>query len=512
MPTFNATPFSDLKNLKIHQHRSELIEHSLKLNHAHLGPNGELIIDTRPHTGRSADDKYIVKNNETEKNVWWENNIKEMSGETFDKLVHKIYQYYTQKNQIYTTEQSMGSSEHIALGVKVYSPMPSAILFSEYMFKDKNAKVFDNYFVLHAPDLEIDPSEFNVRSSTVIVTCFERKTTLIIGTKYSGEIKKSMFSILNYLLPTKNILPMHSGANLSKNGDSYVFFGLSGTGKTTLSTDTETLIIGDDEHGLSSEGIFNFEGGCYAKTFKLGKDTEPEIYAASSRFGSYLENVFFDKKNYQIDFFNGSETENGRSSYPLEFLPERVVDGKGPIPKDIFFLSADAFGVLPPLSKLTPELAEKYFVLGYTAKLAGTEIGIKSPKATFSPCFGAPFMLRHPTTYANILKEYLEKYKINVWLVNTGWFGGEFGVGERFPLKITRDLIRAVQNHELDFELSPEHFEKDEIFGFYIPKKVRSIDTQILNPKRAWKNANDYHTKATDLFNSFETQFKKFFN
>lgn len=512
MPNFNASLFNDLKNLRRHNHRAELIEQSLKLKHANLGPNGELIIDTRPHTGRSADDKYIVKNAETEKNVWWENNIKVMNGETFDKLTQKILEYYKQKDQIFTTEQSMGSSDHIALGVKVFSPMPSAILFSEYMFKDKTTNIFDTYYVLHAPDMDITPEEFGVRAKTVIVTCFERKTTLVIGTKYSGEIKKSMFSILNYLLPTKNILPMHSGANLSKRGDSYVFFGLSGTGKTTLSTDTETLIIGDDEHGLSPEGVFNFEGGCYAKTYKLGADTEPEIYAASTRFGSYLENVYFDKNKYQVDFFNGSETENGRSSYPLEFLPERVVDSKGPIPKDIFFLSADAFGVLPPLSRLTPELAEKYFVLGYTAKLAGTEIGVKSPKATFSPCFGAPFMLRHPTVYANILKEYLKKYKINVWLVNTGWYGGEFGVGERFPLKVTRDLIRAVQNHELDHDLTPDHFEKDEMFGFYIPKKVRSIDANLLNPKRAWKNAEDYQNKAKELHNSFESQIKKFFN
>lgn len=512
MTIFNAAPFTSLKNLIIHRHRAELIERSLQMKHAILGSNGELIIDTRPHTGRSADDKYIVKNTETEKTIWWENNIKEMNDDTFDKLTQKIYEYYKIKESIFTTEKSMGSSDHIALGVKVFSPMPSAILFSEYMFKNKIDKVFDTYYVLHAPDLEINPEEFGVRSKTIIATCFERKTTIIIGTKYSGEIKKSMFSILNYLLPSKNILPMHSGANLSKKGDSYVFFGLSGTGKTTLSTDTETLIIGDDEHGLSPEGVFNFEGGCYAKTYKLGQETEPEIYNASSRFGSYLENVFFDKEKYQVDFFNGTETENGRSSYPLEFLPERVKDSKGPIPKDIFFLSADAFGVLPPLSKLTPELAEKYFVLGYTAKLAGTEIGIKSPKATFSPCFGAPFMLRHPTVYANILKEYLQKYKINVWLVNTGWYGGEFGVGERFPLKITRDLIRSVQNHELDHALNPEHFEKDELFGFYIPKKVRSIDANLLNPKRAWKNAHDYQTKSKELHLSFEAQIKKFFN
>ncbi len=512
MTKMRTMDFSSLSNIYVHHHRAELIQHSLQMKHAHLGPNGELIIDTRPHTGRSADDKYIVKNSATENSIWWENNIRVMDGITFDKLTQKIFEYYTSKDKIFTTDQSMGSSDHIALGVKVYSPMPSAILFSEYMFKEKTNNIFDSYSVYHAPDLEIVPEEFGLRSKTVIATCFERKATLIIGSKYSGEIKKSMFSILNYLLPTKNILPMHSGANLSKRGDSYVFFGLSGTGKTTLSTDTETLIIGDDEHGLSPEGVFNFEGGCYAKTFKLGADTEPEIFAASTRFGSYLENVFFDTKNYKVDFFNGSETENGRSSYPLEFLPERVKESKGPIPKDIFFLSADAFGVLPPLSKLTPDLAEKYFVLGYTAKLAGTEIGVKSPKATFSPCFGAPFMLRHPTAYANILREYLLKYNINVWLVNTGWYGGEFGVGERFPLKITRDLIRAVQNHELDFDLTSDSFEKDEMFGFYIPKKVRNIDQNILNPKRAWKNSSEYNTKAKELLLSFENQIKKFFN
>lgn len=501
-----------IQKIKPHHHHAELIEKTLQLNLGKLGPHGELMIDTRPHTGRSAEDKYVVKTPTTEKTVWWENNIREMSPELFDKLTNIILDDMASKKEIFTTEKSLGSKSHIALGVRVLSPYPSAILFSEYMFKEKTDGVFDTYYILHAPELQINPEELGVRSKTVIVTCFEKKMTLIIGTKYSGEIKKSMFSILNYLLPTKNVLPMHSGANLTPKNDSYVFFGLSGTGKTTLSTDTETLIIGDDEHGLSPEGVFNFEGGCYAKTYKLGKETEPEIFDASSRFGSYLENVYFDKDKYVIDFFNGSETENGRSSYPLSFIPKRVESSNGPIPKDIFFLSADAFGVLPPLAKLSTEEAQKYFVLGYTAKLAGTEIGVKSPKATFSPCFGAPFMLRHPTEYAKILKEYLEKYKINVWLVNTGWYGGAYGEGERFPLKITRDLIRAVQSHELDLPLTNDHFEKDEIFGFYVPKKVRAIDTKILSPKQAWKNPEAYQAKALELKNSFDNQLKKFFN
>ncbi len=500
-----------LANINRTNNTNFLIEKSIQMKIASLGPNGELLVDTYPHTGRSADDKYVVKNKATVEKVWWENNLKPMSDEVFQALSEDVLSYLKEKEEIFYIERSIGSKDHISLGVEVYSPYPSAILFSKNMFKAKNETNFDQYKVLHAPDLKIDFKKYGLRSETCVVTCFEKKTTLVIGTKYSGEIKKSMFSILNFLLPDKNVLPMHSGANLGKDNSSFVFFGLSGTGKTTLSTDTETEIIGDDEHGLSETGVFNFEGGCYAKTFKLSKETEPEIYSASTRFASYLENVYYDKELNQLDFFNGSQTENGRSSYPLEFIEKRVLNGAGPIPKDIFFLSADAFGILPPLAKLTPELAEQYFVLGYTAKLAGTEIGIKSPKATFSPCFGAPFMLRHPTVYSALLKNYLNKYQINVWLVNTGWFGGEFGVGERFPLKITRDLIRAVQNHELNYTINSENFKKDDIFGFYIPKKVRSIDQNILFPLKAWKNEAEYLSKAHDLKKRFDQELKKFF-
>ncbi len=500
------------KSLPLFKHQSiqDLIDKTIEMKLGALGARGELLINTFPHTGRSADDKYVVKTKTTENSIWWENNIHSMTPETFLKLEEKVFNHFKNKKEIFSTRRNIGSENHIALGIDVYSTFPYSIMFSEYMFKSPSKNVFDEYLILHAPDLEIDPKEFGLRSKVVISTCFERKITIIIGTKYSGEIKKSMFSILNFLLPEKKVLPMHSGANLTPRNESFIFFGLSGTGKTTLSTDIETKLIGDDEHGLAPEGVFNFEGGCYAKTFKLGADTEPDIYKASTRKGSFLENVYFDNTKNDIDFFNGTETENGRSSYPLDFIPNRVPSAAGPVPKDIFFLSADAFGVLPPLARLTSDLAKKYFILGYTAKLAGTEIGIKTPKATFSPCFGAPFMLRHPAVYAALLEEYVNKYNIRVWLVNTGWHGGAFGEGERFPLKITRDLIRAVQNHELPDDLSSPSYQYDEIFEFYTPKKVRDINPKILSPINDWKSSDLYISKARELKTSFDDQLKKF--
>jgi phosphoenolpyruvate carboxykinase (ATP) len=374
------------------------------------------------------------------------------------------------------------------------------------MFKsfDKNHKQ-DIYKIIHAPHYLLDPKKYGTRSETVIVTCFKEKTTIIVGTFYAGEIKKSMFSIMNFLLPDLGILPMHSGANQNSNQESFVFFGLSGTGKTTLSADEGLQLIGDDEHGLSDKGVFNFEGGCYAKTFKLGAETEPAIYAASTQYSSFLENVKLSEDRSTIDFFDDSLTENGRSSYPLDFIENRVVTGKGTVPKHIFYLSADAFGVLPPVSLLTPEQAMDYFVLGYSAKLAGTEIGIKSPQATFSACFGAPFMLRHPSVYSQLLKNYMTKYQIKIWLINTGWYGGSYGTGSRFPLKVTRNIIRAVQAGKLD----KATFTQDEIFNLSIPEKVDFVDSAVLLPRNAWSNKDEYLTTARKLATSFQEQLVK---
>lgn len=483
-----------------------LIEESIRLKIGKLGPNGELVIKTGKHTGRSADDKYVVLNSESSDQVWWENNVNKMEQSSFDQLHTDVLNYLNDGRTVYHSKRSIGHADHYSLGVELVTTEPNAIIFSYYMFKNQNENNSGEYKILHAPNFFLDPAKYKTKSSTVIVTCFKSKTTIIIGTLYSGEIKKSMFSIMNFLLPKINILPMHSGACLNDKNESFVFFGLSGTGKTTLSTDEGTFLIGDDEHGLSDKGIFNFENGCYAKTMKLGLETEPAIFTASTQFASYLENVALSDDQKSIDFFDGSLTENGRSSYPLNFIKDRVPSGEGKIPKHIFFLTADAFGVLPAISRLNQKEAKKYFVLGYTAKLAGTEIGIKTPKAAFSPCFGAPFMLLHPSVYANLLSQYMEKYGMNVWLINTGWNGGGYGEGSRFPLKITRELIRAVSNGEL----TNANFVKDEIFNLEIPTKVRSMNEEILIPSRSWKNQTKYNEEAIKLRDKFETEIKKF--
>ena len=490
----------------MNSHKSLLIEKALQKKEGVLGPHGELIVQTGKHTGRSADDKYVVVTDLSKDKIWWENNVHKMSSETFKDLTDDVLTYLRSEEELFYTDRSIGSDNVFSLGIKFISPRASAALFTEYMFKPYLVGLHnDTYKILHAPNFVLDPKKYGTRSETVIVTCFKEKMTIIIGSMYAGEIKKSMFSVMNFLLPDLGILPMHSGANQNANKETFVFFGLSGTGKTTLSTDKGLALIGDDEHGLSDKGVFNFEGGCYAKTSKLSPETEPEIYQASTQFSSFLENVKLGGEHNLIDFFDETLTENGRSSYPLTFIKDRVEGGEGAIPKNLFYLSADAFGVLPPVSLLTSTQAMDYFELGYSAKLAGTEIGVKSPKATFSPCFGAPFMLRHPEVYAKLLNEFIEKYKIKVWLINTGWFGGSYGKGQRFPLKVTRSIIRQIQAGKLE----NAEFNIDEIFNLKIPRSIDSIDNSILIPQNAWENKADYQEAASKLQASFSEQLKK---
>lgn len=487
-------------------HKSFLIEKALLKKEGTLGPHGELIVTTGAHTGRSANDKYVVMNELSKEKIWWENNIHEMKQSTFEMLRQDVVTYLDSLDELFYTERSIGSSSHFSLGIEFISSQATAAFFSQYMFKPlmEDAQQ-DVYKIIHAPGFKLDPNKYGVRSETVIVTCFKEKTTIIVGTFYAGEIKKSMFSIMNFLLPDIGILPMHSGANQNSKRESFVFFGLSGTGKTTLSTDVGLQLIGDDEHGLSDNGVFNFEGGCYAKTFKLARETEPEIFSASTRFASFLENVKLADDRSTIDFFDDTLTENGRSSYPLDFIENRVESGAGEIPKHLFYLSADAFGVLPPVSLLSPEQAMDYFVLGYSAKLAGTEVGVKTPQATFSSCFGAPFMLRHPEVYSELLKGFITKHKIKVWLINTGWYGGSYGTGTRFSLKITRHIIRQIQ----DNKLNDVEFLKDQIFDLKIPKAIDQIDSTILFPKNAWSNQEEYQRVASSLASSFTQQLIK---
>jgi phosphoenolpyruvate carboxykinase (ATP) len=484
-----------------------LVEEAIKRDQGHLSKKGALVVKTGAHTGRSAGDKYVVKSDSTKDKVWWENSINEMTPEAFAKLKERVVAHHNEERDLFVTERSVGAHKQHNVGVRLITTHPQHALFSKYLFRYPMHELNQNDFtILHAPGLEIDPKEFGTKTGTVITTCFDTNTTIIVGTFYGGEIKKSMFCVLNYVLPDEGILPMHAGANRLENYDTSVFFGLSGTGKTTLSTDEGTFLIGDDEHGLSDEGIFNFEGGCYAKTYKLTKSGEPGIHKAAQTFGAMLENVVLTPKTGEPDYFDNSLTENGRCSYPLDFIDGLEPTSQGKIPKHIFFLSADAFGVLPPVAQLTPSQAMFYFVLGYTAKVAGTEIGVKEPQATFSPCFGAPFMLRHPEVYAELLGKYIKKYDIRTWLINTGWTGGAYGVGQRFPLNVTRQIIRTVQSDTLN--LVPT--DTDPIFGLRVPHAVRNVPTSFLNPRSNWPDSEKFDAKAKELAISFHEQMKKF--
>ena len=499
--------FSESIAYQYNKPRSFYIQRAVERSQGKLSKDGALIVETGKHTGRSANDRYIVKTPTTENSVWWENNLNPMTPQNFAKLKEKAIQFLNSKPELYVTERSVGADPVHNISSRLITNRPQHALFSTHLFRDKQRDFKDTDFtIIHAPGLLIKRDEFNTKSETCVGTCFDTNTTIIVGTFYAGEIKKSMFSVMNYRLPEIGILPMHAGASRLENLESSVFFGLSGTGKTTLSTDEGTYIIGDDEHGLSDAGVFNFEGGCYAKTFKLSKETEPEIWDATNRFGAMIENVTFDESSGTIDFFDKTLTENGRASYPLEFIDELEESSTGKVPSHIFFLTADAFGVLPPVSKLTKEQAMFYFVLGYTAKLAGTEIGIKEPQATFSPCFGAPFMLRHPSVYAKLLGEYLDKHDINVWLVNTGWTGGSYGEGERFPLGVTRTIIREIQANKVNDTKT----ESDPIFGFNIPVGIDGVENDTLHPQKTWKDQSKYTPKAQELAASFHTQMKNF--
>lgn len=487
--------------------RSFHIQEAVRKGHGTLSKDGALLVETGKHTGRSANDRYIVKSATTENTVWWENNLNEMTPDTFQALKKKVKEYLSQHEELYVTERSVGAHPEHNISSLLVTTHPQHALFSQHLFRDKQRDFKESDFTIyHAPMLNLNPAEFGTKSETAVVTCFDTNTTIIVGTRYAGEIKKSMFSVMNYRLPEIGILPMHAGASRLENKETSVFFGLSGTGKTTLSTDQGVYLIGDDEHGLSDDGVFNFEGGCYAKTYQLSKENEPEIWDATNRFGAMIENVVYNKETLEIDFADKSISENGRSAYPLEFIEELEPSNQGKVPSHVFFLTADAFGVLPPVAKLTKEQAMFYFVLGYTAKLAGTEIGVKSPQATFSPCFGAPFMLRHPSEYAKLLGEYLDRHDTNVWLINTGWTGGPYGEGTRFPLKITRQIIRSIQANVLN----EAQTEADPLFGLQIPLEIEGVPREALQPQKTWKDQSAYEPKAKDLAKSFHTQMEKF--
>ncbi|MCF8473267.1 MAG: phosphoenolpyruvate carboxykinase [Emcibacter sp.] len=487
-----------------------LYEHSIKKNMGIVGKGGALVVETGVHTGRSANDKFMVHEDSSKDNIWWGKVNVSISEENFDKIHNQILNYFESRD-LYVQDLYGGTDPSCRISVRAISESPWHSLFIRNLLvlpEDKDLSDFAPEFtILHAPELKVDPKDVGTKSETVITINLAKKLVLIAGTSYAGEMKKSVFSILNYLLPERGIMPMHCSANIGKNGDTAIFFGLSGTGKTTLSADPERTLIGDDEHGWSDSSVFNFEGGCYAKVIRLSKEAEPEIYATTSMFGTVLENVVIDTNTRELDLDDSSKAENTRAAYPLTSIPNTTEGGVGGHPKNIIMLTADAFGVMPPIARLTPEQAMYHFLSGYTAKVAGTEKGLgKEPQAVFSTCFGAPFMPRHPSVYGNLLREKIAKHEVTCWLVNTGWTGGVYGVGKRMPIKYTRALLHGA----LDGTLNDVEFRTDPNFGFEIPLSCPGVETSVLDPRSTWQDGNAYDEKAAHLVGLFRTNFKEY--
>jgi phosphoenolpyruvate carboxykinase (ATP) len=488
---------------------SALIEQAVKRGEGLLAKDGPLVVETGKHTGRSAKDKFTVRDAETEDAIWWDNN-KSMSPEHFAALKEDFLAELAKKDTLFVADLFGGSQPEHRVRVRVINELAWHNLFIRTLLvrpeAEELADFAPEFTIIDLPSFVADPARHGCRSETVIAVNLTEKMILIGGTRYAGEMKKSVFGVLNYLLPAKGVMPMHCSANIGPDGDTAVFFGLSGTGKTTLSADASRTLIGDDEHGWSDTAVFNFEGGCYAKMIRLSAEAEPEIYATTKRFGTVLENVVIDPDTRELNLDDNSLAENTRGAYPIDFIPNASEDNMGPVPRNIVMLTADAFGVLPPIARLTPEQAMYHFLSGYTAKVAGTEIGVTEPEATFSTCFGAPFMPRHPTVYGNLLKERIARGNVTCWLVNTGWTGGKYGVGSRMPIKATRALLNAA----LDGSLNTAEFRKDPWFGFEVPVSVPGVDDKILDPRETWGDRDEYDATAKKLVQLFIDNFAKF--
>ena len=488
----------------------EIYEEALANNEAVLTKDGALRVLTGKFTGRSPKDKFTVDTSSVHDDVDWGEINQPISEEVFDRLFEKTRDYLSDK-KLYVKDLYCGADSATRLNVRVVSEAAYHALFAHNMFIRPSEEELENhdpqFTVLAAPKLEAVPEIDGTKSSTYIICNFDKRIILIGGTLYSGEVKKGIFGVMNYLLPKQGIMAMHCSANMDENGKTAVFFGLSGTGKTTLSADPEKTLIGDDEHGWNNEGIFNFEGGCYAKTINLSEENEPMIYATTQMRGTILENVILDDSGCP-DFDDVSLTQNTRCSYPIDFIPNASNTGRGNHPENIIFLTADAFGVLPPISRLTPEQAMYHFISGYTAKVAGTERGVTEPQATFSACFGAPFMPLHPTVYAELLAEKIRKHDAKVWLVNTGWTGGVYGVGSRMKLSHTRRMLsEAIAGNLADVE-----YVTDPVFGLEIPTSIDGVPDEVLIPRNTWSDAAAYDVKAKELAQMFIDNFVQFEN
>jgi phosphoenolpyruvate carboxykinase (ATP) len=489
---------------------ARLIETAVARGEGKLSADGPLVVETGAHTGRSAQDKFIVKDDETRDTVWWGKTNKAMSPDDFAALKADFLKHLHAKETLFVQDLYGGSQPEHRVRVRVINELAWHNLFIRTMLvrpEEHELKGFEaEYTIIDLPSFRADPAVHGTRSETVIAVNLTEKLILIGGTKYAGEMKKSVFGLLNYLLPQDGVMPMHCSANMGADGSTAVFFGLSGTGKTTLSADASRTLIGDDEHGWSDTAVFNFEGGCYAKMIRLSSDAEPEIFATTKRFGTVLENVVMDPVTRQLDLDDNSLAENSRGAYPIDFIPNSSDENMGGVPKNIIFLTADAYGILPPIAKLTADQAMYHFLSGYTARVAGTEIGVTEPDATFSTCFGAPFMPRHPSVYGNLLKERIAKGGVSCWLVNTGWTGGKYGVGHRMPIKATRALLNAA----LDGSLGNAEFRTDPNFGFEVPVAVPGVDSAILDPRSTWPDKAAYDATAAKLVGQFVENFRQF--
>jgi phosphoenolpyruvate carboxykinase (ATP) len=484
----------------------ELYEHALRREEGQLTNRGAFVAVTAPHTGRSPNDKFVVEEPGSQDQVWWDKN-KPMAESHFEALLTGVKAHLNGLDELFVQDLFGGADDQYRLPVRFITPNAWHALFVRNMFIRPGvadlAGFTPGFTVYHAPDMEADPAAHGTRSSTCIAIHFGRRLVVITGTRYAGEMKKSIFTVLNYLLPAQGVLPMHCSANVGPVGDAAVFFGLSGTGKTTLSADPARRLVGDDEHGWSATGIFNFEGGCYAKVIRLSAEGEPEIHAATQMFGTVLENCVLDPHTRAIDFDSDRITENTRASYPIDVIPNHEPSGCAGHPGNIIFLTADAFGVMPPIARLTAEQAMYHFLSGYTAKVAGTERGVTEPSATFSACFGAPFLPLHPGVYAKKLGDRIARYGVKVWLVNTGWTGGAYGDGHRMKLGYTRAMVTAA----LSGVLEHAHFTPDPVFGFAVPTTVPGVPSDLLVPRGTWADPAAYDVQAARLGEMFRKNF-----
>ncbi len=509
--TLNDQGIKNYRSVFFNLNEAELFEAAIQRSEGVEGIGGSLLVKTGKFTGRSPNDKYIVFSKSSEHEIWWNNNA-QMKAKHFDRLHADMLDFINDK-ELFVQDLYAGADPDHRINIRVISELVWHNLFMRHLLIKPDPSDLNNFYsdfnIINIPSFKASPKKHGCRSETAIAINLDAKLVLIAGTEYGGENKKAVFTILNYLLPKKGVLPMHCAANRVSDrfSASAIFFGLSGTGKTTLSTDGKRVLIGDDEHGWSDNGLFNFEGGCYAKTFGLSAETEPEIFATTTKFATVIENMVYDEETKKLDFFDSKLTANMRAAYPMHYVTGSAIDGLGEHPKHLIMLTCDAFGVLPPVASLSAEQAMYHFLSGFTSKAVGTERGVVEPEPTFSPCFGAPFLPLKPEIYGDILKRKIIDSGTRCWLVNTGWTGGPYGIGSRMPIKATRAILETLLSGELD----NTEFRKDYNFGFTVPMAIKGVDRSLLNPRDNWKNSVEYDKAAVKLVKLFEENFAQHF-